>query len=365
MSIKNIYYKLNNESVKNFFVTKTSDVDTYFIVRDFLGLSENEIINLLIKNRKIIISDFSIICPDKMAKIFNQLKNHKQYLSNLYISKECYVKFLFHNDFYNILNELQMTQYFSVEDLIRSDTMIKSAAKIKFIESPSYLLKCIDNSLYIKKLSIEKFKNFRHSLSNEFNRFVEFYKMVYNNLIPSTSIFLEKQSAEKEIVCNVIDNISYKELIVFNSENVGIISTINTEVNPVSIINNEIVKTIGLSSTKKYGWIDLVDIKHKIKKFNINTLMINDLDCYCRLNEIQLCAEYGFNRHRTKINQCIDEIDSVIPFYYKYKGWNKTIQNIKNVNEIPNELITFLKDIKRLTEVQKVIVRLNYLEIII
>ena len=86
MSIRNIYYKLNNESQKTFFVFDANSIDTYFIIRDFNNFDENKIIDLLLKKRKIIISDLAIISMEKVRRIFEEFLYFQRMLYFISIS---------------------------------------------------------------------------------------------------------------------------------------------------------------------------------------------------------------------------------------------------------------------------------------
>lgn len=364
MSIRNIYYKLNNESQKTFFVFDANSIDTYFIIRDFNNFDENKIIDLLLKKRKIIISDLAIISMEKVRRIFGYFKSQKEYLKNFYISKECYILFQFHNLYFNLLKEFEISNMIQIDDLIRSDALVNTAIKIKFFSSPSYLLKCLDSSIYLKKLSIEKFNDFKLVLVQEFNEFVEFYKIIHKNLIVSTSIFLERKASQSEIVCNVVDNLAYSELITFDCNKIiGVVSAIDEDLDGIALLSKFEKGVIGIDKDKHVCWLDLVDIKNKVKKFNIDTLYIDNLHLYGGLNTIKVCCEYGFNKFRTKHPQYVDQCDSIFPLYYKFNGWTKNILNVTKYEELPEEFILFLKKIKKTINVKSLVAKLNFIEV--
>lgn len=363
MSVKSIFYKLNNELVKEFDVYNSKDLNTLFIIKDFLNIDVNEIVRILKNNRKILISDHTILDMDKLLKIKNELYGQDNLFLNLLISKECYIKNWFHNEYYEVLKELEISNMFTVEDIVRSESFIKTSIKLKYFDSPSYLLKTLDSSLFIKKMSLESFDVFKYDLANEFNKLIDFYKEIINNLVPSTSIFIEQFSKENNLICNVVDNLAYEELVSIDGERVGVISAIDISKNCVAEMNEIEKISINIKPNAHIGWIDIVDLKHKIKTLNIDKLYIKDLDKYNNLLEIKVCSEYGFNNNRTKSIQDIDEMDSICPLYSKFDGWQREILNIEDPNDVPCELLYLISEIKKMSSVKEVVVLLNHLEI--
>ncbi len=363
MGVKSIVYKLNSENFKEFKIDNSNNSETLFIIRDFDNIEVKEILRLLKNNRKILISDHSIIDCEKILLIKKSLIENPQLFKNLFISKEVYLKTWFHNDYYDILKELEITNLLSVDDIIKSEAFTRIVIKLKFFDCPSYLLKCLDSSLFLKKLSLESFKVFKFDLVEEFNKLVNFYKEVEDNLVASTSIFIEQNSKEYDIVCNVVDNLVYEDLINIESSKIGIASALDITENTVAQMTPFEKHQVNFPAESSVGWIDVVDLKYKIKKMNIDTLYVNGLELYNNLEEIKVCSEYGFNGNRTKSPQDIDECDSIVPLYSKFDGWQKEILDIQEPSDVPCELLYLISEIKKLTSVNEIVVLLNYLEI--
>lgn len=363
MSVKSIFYKLNNELVKEFEVYKSNNLDTLFIIKDFLNIDVNEIVRMLRNNRKILISDHTVLDMNKLLEIKDKINDNQVLFLNLLISKECYIKNWFHNEYYEVLKELEISNMFTVEDIVRSESFIKTSIKLKYFDSPSYLLKTLDNSLFIKKMSLESFDVFKYDLANEFNKLIDFYKEIIDNLVPSTSIFIEQFSKENNLICNVVDNLAYEELVNIDGERVGIVSAIDISKSCVAEMNEIEKMSINIKPNATIGWIDMVDLKHKVKTLNIDRLYIKNLEKYDNLLEIKVCSEYGFNNNRTKSVQDIDEMDYICPLYSKFDGWQKDILNIEEPSDVPCELIYLISEIKRMSSVKEVVVLLKHLEI--
>lgn len=363
MAVNSIVYKLNSENLKEFSVHNSSEVNTIFVIRDFYNIDASELSRLLRKNRKILISDHSIIDINKLLSLKHSLKDQPELFNNLLISKECYLKSWFHSEYYDVLKELEISNMIDVEDVIRSETLLKTTIKLKFFDSPSYLIKVLDSSLFVKKMSLESFEIFKYDLVNEFNSLVSFYNEIKNNLIPSVSIYIEQISKETNTVINVVDNLVYEDLVNIDANKVGIAHAVdisNTTVAAMDIYEKHIIR---FPQTINVGWIDAVELKHKIRKMNIDTLYLNGLEMYDNLDEIKVCSEYGFNNIRTKSIQDIDENDSIVPLYTKFDGWRTETFDIENPDEIPHQMLYLISEIKKMVDVKEIIVLLANLEI--
>ena len=224
---KKIVYKLNNDNLKEFDVLNDVDTETLFLIKDFTKIPELEVIRLLKKNRKIIISDGAILDVDKLLWIKNQLIKEPHYFNNLLISKETFIKSWFHHEYFDLLKELEIFSNMKSDDIVRSDMNLDIGIKVKYFENPDYLLKILDNSLYIKKIVIERFNQFDFNLSQEFDKLISFYHSIKSNLITSISIFIEQNYNDKNLVCNILDNKTSEQLLNISSTNFGVVSCLD------------------------------------------------------------------------------------------------------------------------------------------
>lgn len=361
---KKIVYKLNNENLKEFDVSNDANTDTLFLIMDFTKIPELEVIRLLKKNRKIIISDDAILDIDKLLWIKNQLINEPHYFNNLLISKESFIKSWFHHEYYDLLKELEIFSKLKSDDIVRSDVNLDIGIKIKFFENPDYLLKILDNSLYIKKIIIERFNDFNFNLSNEFDKLINFYHNIKTNLISSISIFIEQNYNDKNLICNILDNKINANLLNIESLNLGIVSCLDRSESAISRMSEyEKSHIFQTKINENIGWIDVVKIKSLIKQLNIKSVKLDEIFKYDLLEEIKVCTEYGFNMQRTKSIQTINECDSIVPLYTRFRGWRQQSSNLQNPEDVPFEMLYFISELKKLIDVEEVIVTLNYLEI--
>lgn len=365
MSLNKVIYKINNEKIKKFQVVNNINTLTFFIVSDFQKLPTDELVRLLINNRKIIIDDNAIIDVDKIYEI-KELLNDETCFNNLLISKEAYIRMWFHKEYCELLNELEILNDNNPDLIVKSDIPLNSGIKLKYLETPDLLLKTLDGSLYLKRMVLEKFEKIDFNLKKEFENIINFGYDIKSNLIPSSNIYIEKIAETSNVVCNVLDlnNNFYPEIA--NLEKYGIISCLDFDDDLVATLDDRDLIHVPYNVKKNYkniGWIDAVKIKRIIKKQGIRKIILDNIELYDFLSEIKVCTEYGFNRNRTKTYPFINRNDVIIPLYTRFFGWRQNVLEINDPNDVSYELLYFLHELKRILEVDEIVVKLKTLEI--
>ena len=364
-SIKNkIVYRLNNDKFKEFCVLKSKKDRTFFLINDFSNLENEEVVRLLNNNRRLVICDNAIIDIEKIIEI-KKLLNDDFLFKNLLISKECYLQTWFHKYFFHLLEELEISEKIDIVSVIESDIPLHIGIKIKFFDNPEYLLKSLDGSLYLKKLTLEKFYNFSFDLGNEYNKLMDFYKEIKDNVIISSLIFFENFDKNYGFICNVIDNKNTAMISQLQANKEGIISCYDYSYDVNARMDSFSKKLVKIDYCKKVGWIDAVKIRKLVNELLIDTIVLENFDCYNDLKEIKICTEYGFNFTRTKNMPLIDEGDSVIPLYSRLEGWRLDINKIEDPTFVPHQFLKFIHETKKQIGAKKIIARLNKLEITI
>lgn len=127
----------------------------------------------------------------------------------------------------------------------------------------------LDGILYIKKIFLEKFDNFKFSLKNEFENLLKFGIIVKNNLIFFLNIFIEEIFKNYNVICNVLDFENNFYFEIDNIEKWGLLFCVDLDSNLVAFLNfEEFNYLLGFLylEFKNFGWIDVVKIKRNIKK---------------------------------------------------------------------------------------------------
>lgn len=111
-------------------------------------------------------------------------------------------------------------------------------------------------------------------------------------------------------------------------------------------IGNEFGSTTGRA--RRCGWLDLVALKYAIQLNGVNQLVITKSDVLSDFEEIKVATAY-----RTK-NGIIKHIpysfdDIIEPIYQSFKGWKKNIRHIKDKEQLPDELKSYIQFIQEYT----------------
>lgn len=108
---------------------------------------------------------------------------------------------------------------------------------------------------------------------------------------------------------------------------------------------NEFGATTG--RPRRCGWLDLPALKYSTQINGFDSIAITKLDVLSEFDEIKICTEYKLN------NEPIDyfpidatTLSKVEPVYKTFKGWKKSIQGIRNYNELPSEAKKYLEFIE-------------------
>lgn len=108
---------------------------------------------------------------------------------------------------------------------------------------------------------------------------------------------------------------------------------------------NEFGATTG--RPRRCGWLDLPALKYSTQINGFDSIAITKLDVLSEFDEIKICTKYKLN------NEPIDyfpidatTLSKVEPVYKTFKGWKKSIQGIRNYNELPLEAKKYLEFIE-------------------
>lgn len=128
----------------------------------------------------------------------------------------------------------------------------------------------------------------------------------------------------------------------------------------VTELDNEIgkkIQTIGVEfgtttgRARRCGWFDAVVAKYSALVSGINQIALTKIDVFDTFDEIKLCTSYRDKRNGkiyTSYPTNISLHKHLEPIYETFEGWKKDISNIKNYNELPQNLITYLKRIEEI-----------------
>lgn len=102
---------------------------------------------------------------------------------------------------------------------------------------------------------------------------------------------------------------------------------------------------------RRCGWLDLVALKYSVMLDGVTDLVMTKADVLDTFETIKVCNKYNYN------NEVIDflpyDIDDnlIEPIYSDVKGWQKDLTKIKSFEQLPQELIDYIKYIETQTNV--------------
>ena len=92
------------------------------------------------------------------------------------------------------------------------------------------------------------------------------------------------------------------------------------------------------SRKRRCGWFDGVLVRQTIKVSGINGIALTKLDVLDELDEIKMCIEYELNGKKIDyLPASVEDQLKIKPIFKSFKGWKKSTNGIKNIDELPQE----------------------------
>lgn len=92
---------------------------------------------------------------------------------------------------------------------------------------------------------------------------------------------------------------------------------------------------------RRCGWIDLVALKYTVMLSGVTKLIITKADVLDNFNPIKAATAYRIDKEETPelpYEICTDTIE---PVYTSFEGWNTSVSNAKNYEELPQTFINY------------------------
>jgi len=101
---------------------------------------------------------------------------------------------------------------------------------------------------------------------------------------------------------------------------------------------------------RRIGWIDLVQLKYANQLSGFTELILTKVDVLAGLPEIKLCIGYKINGQKVDcVPADLESFAQIKPIYETLPGWKSLPDHIKNIDECPLELKSFIKKIEDFT----------------
>jgi len=101
---------------------------------------------------------------------------------------------------------------------------------------------------------------------------------------------------------------------------------------------------------RRIGWIDLVQLKHANQLNGFTELVLTKVDVLAGLPEVKLCIGYEIDGNRIdSVPADLESFNKIQPVYETFPGWGSLPEHIKNIDDCPQELKSFIKKIEEFT----------------
>lgn len=114
-------------------------------------------------------------------------------------------------------------------------------------------------------------------------------------------------------------------------------------------IGNEYGATTGRK--RRCGWLDLVALKYAVDINGVTQLMMMKGDVLSGFETLQVCTAYNYKGEVIKHLPYNIEEENVTPIYTEMKGWHQDLTSMSSADELPEELITYIKFLEKELEV--------------
>jgi adenylosuccinate synthase len=101
---------------------------------------------------------------------------------------------------------------------------------------------------------------------------------------------------------------------------------------------------------RRTGWLDLVALKYAVMLSGVSQLLMTKADVLDTFETIKVAVAYRIRGEKT--HQLPFEINEPVePVYKEFKGWRKPLANMRSEEELPFELMTYVRFIEKETGV--------------
>jgi len=96
---------------------------------------------------------------------------------------------------------------------------------------------------------------------------------------------------------------------------------------------------------RRCGWLDLVALKYSLMINGVTNLILTKADVLNSFDEIKICTAYKIDGKLTQ-QVPFDTAAAIEPVYTVLKGWNCDLMEISSFNQLPIELLNYIKFIE-------------------
>ncbi|WP_315071872.1 adenylosuccinate synthase [uncultured Clostridium sp.] len=103
--------------------------------------------------------------------------------------------------------------------------------------------------------------------------------------------------------------------------------------------------------SRRCGWLDLVIVKTAARVSGLTSLAVTKIDTLAGLEKIKVCVGYKFNS--TVIDYfpaSLEDLAKCEPIYEEFDGWDDSVADVRNYDELPENVKKYLARISEFTD---------------
>lgn len=113
-------------------------------------------------------------------------------------------------------------------------------------------------------------------------------------------------------------------------------------------VGNEYGSTTG--RPRRCGWLDIPALKYAIMLDGVDELLMMKADVLSSFDKIKVCTSYIIDGQFTEEIPFDGLSQNIEPHYKEVSGWKNDLTQLKNIDESPEELISYAKYIEKLVD---------------
>lgn len=117
----------------------------------------------------------------------------------------------------------------------------------------------------------------------------------------------------------------------------------------IAQIGREVGATTGRK--RRCGWLDLVALRYAIRLSGVTQLMMMKADVLSGFDTLKVCTAYLYRGETIEHFPYATETEEITPIYTEFKGWSSDLSAIKSANDLPKELLDYIRFIEKEVEV--------------
>ena len=112
---------------------------------------------------------------------------------------------------------------------------------------------------------------------------------------------------------------------------------------------------------RRCGYLDLPALKYACRVNSLDSLVLTHLDVYDEISELKACIAYECDGELVEnFPTDISMLEKAVPVTKSFKGWNKSLKDVRNYEDLPQEAKDYIKFIEDYTGTSVDIVSIGY-----